>query len=113
MTVKEYITSTLSGFDIPESSFTDLLVVSGIDLESEFTSQNAKSVGKEIVTTLEGLMFSPRRTNINENGFSESWNYADLGKYYMWLCRRFGIKPSQDILAMTGVNSVIEITDVW
>ena len=112
MTVREYITSTLTGFDIPESSFVDLLI-SGIDLEAQITSQNAMAVGRGMVSTVEALLFSPRRTSVNENGFSETWNYADLGKYYLWLCRRYGVTPSSDLLALTGVNSVIEITDIW
>ena len=112
MTVREYISATLTGYDIPESSFVDMMV-SGIDLEADITSQNINEIGKGIVSTVEGLLFSPRRTNISENGFSESWNYADLGKYYLWLCRRFGVTPSEDLLAMVGVNAIIEKTDIW
>lgn len=112
MTTREYITATLTGFDIPESSFVDLMM-KGLDLDADVTSQNIGEIGKGIVSTVEGLLFSPRRTNINENGFSESWNYADLGKYYLWLCRRFGVTPSDELLAMTGINSIIEITDIW
>lgn len=112
MTVREYISSTLTGFDIPEASFTDLVVM-GLNPDDEYTPEVAQAVGKGLVATVESIMFSPRRTNINENGFSESWNYADLGKYYLWLCRKYGVTPSQDMLALLGINSVIEITDIW
>lgn len=112
MTVREYITDALTGFKIPASVFADL-DLSGLDLEDEYSKDNYAEVGKGIVSALESMMFSPRRTNISENGFSESWNYADMGKMYVRLCKRYGLTPSDDVLEMSGISTVTEKTDIW
>ena len=44
---------------------------------------------------------------------SISWEYGDLAKWYLWLCKRFGVTPDDDILALSGINTLIDISDKW
>lgn len=112
MTVKEYITGALTGFGIPESVFADLSV-SGLALGDEYSAANATAVGRGLVSALEALMSAPRRTSVSENGFSESWDHSAVGRYYLWLCRRYGVTPSDEALASAGLGAVIDISDTW
>lgn len=112
MTVKEYMTGALAGFGVPETVFADLSVA-GLALDEEYSAADATAVGKGLVSALEALMSSPRRTDVSENGFSESWDYSGVGRYYLWLCRRYGVTPSDEALSAAGVSAVIDISDKW
>lgn len=109
MTVKEYIASTLQGITIPEAFYADM----GVDLEADYDSSMFMEVGVEMTTALAGLILAPRVKQVNENGFSMTWDTDTLGKYYLWLCKRYGIIPDADVLSLLGMSSIIEITDRW
>ena len=70
-------------------------------------------VNKELVKAIERFIFRPRLEQINENGFSARFNYADLGKWYLWLCKRYGITPDDDVLAASGISMIKDISDRW
>lgn len=112
MTIKEYISQKLSAFEISEATLCDMSL-SGINLEDEYSSEVMEVVGKGMVSVIEELVLTPRRTNITESGFSESWNYDNLSKYYLWLCRKWGVTPNEDTLALMGTSAIIDKTDIW
>lgn len=107
MTVKEYIASLLTGLKVPEAFYADM----DLNLDEEYVKGMA--VGPAVVSAMEGLINSPMTTNVSENGFSMSWDRKNLGKYYLWLCKHFGIKPDNEILALCGIHALIDMTDSW
>ena len=109
MTVREYISSTLPGLTIPEAYFVDL----PLDPEEEYTPSMFSSVGSAMVGFLGGLILAPRVESVNENGFSMRWDTSMLGKYYLWLCKRYGVTPDPEVVALLGMNTIIDISDTW
>lgn len=109
MNVKEYIVSLLPGLTIPEAYFADM----GVDLEAEYDSSMFVYVGQRLCSVLAGLILAPRVKSVNENGFSMSWDTDTLGKYYLWLCKRYGVTPDSEVLALLGMSSIIDISDTW
>ena len=109
MTVKEYISSTLVGLTIPDA----FLIDAGIDPEQTYSADMKQEVGKELVDMLAGLILAPSVKTVNENGFSMSWDRGNLGKYYLWLCKRYGITPDSEVLSLLGTNAIIDISDAW
>jgi hypothetical protein len=107
MTVKEYITSLLSGLNIPEA----YLVDTGLDLEADYVA--GMDIGGPLTQMLAGLILAPQLKSVSENGFSMQWDTALLGKYYLWLCKKYGIKPDSDIIPLLDMSSIIDITDTW
>ena len=107
MTVKEYISSLLTGITIPEAYFVD----TGLDLEAEYVV--GMNLGKPLTDMLAGLILAPQLRSVNESGFSMQWDTSLLGKYYLMLCRKYGIKPDSEILPLIGMSSIIDISDTW
>lgn len=108
MTNKEYILSKLVAFEVSEAQLADM----EIDLEDTY-KPNSPDVGIAMILLVEELILAPRRTNITENGFSVSWNYADLGKYYLYLCKRYGATANDKILDLLGLSRIVDRTDTW
>ena len=111
MTIKQYISQKLRAFDITEADFCDISVY--VDLEAEYTADNAKTAGIALAKALEGVMLAPRRESVNENGFSMSWNFKDISKYYLWLCHKWGIEANSDALSMLGLSMIIDKSQEW
>ena len=109
MTVGEYISSSLPGLAIPDAFIVD----SGLDPEEQYTSDMFYSVGAAMVGMLAGLILAPSVKSVNENGFSMSWDRGNLGKYYLWLCKRYGISPDPEVVELLGMNTITDISDIW
>lgn len=107
MNIREYISSLLTGVQIPEAFFAD----TGLDLEQEYTP--GMDIGSQVVTLVGGIINMVAIKSVSENGFSMSWDTDRLGKLYLWLCRKYGIKPDNDTLALAGISAIIDITDTW
>jgi hypothetical protein len=113
MTIREYITAKFKAWNVSEVQFLDLFVTSGIDVDLELTTDNVAEVNKAIIPLVEELMLSPTVKSISENGFSLSWDYSNIGRYYMWLCRKFGVDPNDEVVAALGISTVTDKTDIW
>ncbi len=109
MTVREYIASLIPGVSIPEA----LLIDAGLDLETDYDTSMSSDVGNAIVSVMGGIILAPRVKTVNENGFSMSWDTDALGRYYLWLCKRYGIPPDKEVAALIGTSSIIDISDTW
>lgn len=109
MTVREYIASTLSGLSIPPAYYEDLMV----NPDDTYDHSMYLDVGRAMVSFLGGLILAPRVRTVNENGFSMQWDTDNLGKYYLWLCKRYGITPDPDVVSLLGINTIIDISDTW
>lgn len=109
MTVKEYMVSMTPGLTIPDA----FLVDTGLNLDAEYDTSMYSTVGQSLVSILAGVILAPRVKTVNENGFSMSWDTDMVGKYYLWLCKRYGITPDPDVVALIGPSSIIDISDTW
>lgn len=107
MTNREYISQRLAGFNVSEA----LLADSGIDLNAEYAPSEA--MGKAIVSLLEELILAPSLKNVSESGFSVSWDTANVGKWYLYLCNKYGITPNDDVLTLLGISMIKDISDLW
>ena len=111
MKIREYISQKLRAWNITDAQLED--ISSGIDLDEEYTSDNSQVVGKAMISVIEELMLAPYMSNVNENGFSVSWDYSSIGQYYMWLCRKYGVAPDNEVVAALGLSTITDKSDIW
>lgn len=91
----------------------DFMASLGMSLDDEYTFNIAPDVGRAMVSVIEELILAPRLTNVSESGFSMSWDYADLGKYYLYLCNRWGTPINNDVLSVAGLSAITDLSDIW
>ena len=115
MTTGEYISQKLASFgNLSEAQLLDMSAAGGFFLDDEYVaSENARSVGIGMISGIEELVFAPKMKSVSESGFSVSWDYDGLGKYYLWLCRKWGVTPNDEVLGMLGISMIIDRTDCW
>lgn len=108
MTNGEYMREKLRAFGVTDA----MLIDSGVDLTAEYTA-NDVVVAKGMIGVLEDIALAPKMTNINEQGFSVSWDTTQLGKYYYYLCRKYGVEPNCDVLASVDIPMIKDVTNQW
>lgn len=109
MTIREFVEGNFRGLEITDA----MLIGAGIeDVEEDFDGVTT-TIATALCEICKQMMFAPIRTNISENGFSESWSTDRLGKYYLYLCRRYGIKPDPDVLPSSGESRITDRTANW
>lgn len=113
MTIREYVTQKLQAFNLTEATLADFSASIGTSLDDEYTFDMASKVGRAMASSMEELILAPRLSSVNEGGFSMSWDYADLGKFYVYLCRKWGVPMNDDVLTVTGLSAIIDRTDYW
>lgn len=113
MTVRAYISDKLKAFGISEAQLVDMSLSSGLELESDISTVDPAKVGIAVTHMLEEAILAPRMTNINESGFSMSWDFNSVSQYYLWLCRKWGVKPNDDVLSMLGLSTITDRSDMW
>lgn len=113
MTLGQYITGKLAAFDIPEGQFIGMSFPAGLSEESDIADITAEGLWQLMADTLEELILAPRVTSVSESGFSRSWDFSNVARYYVWLCRKCGKKPSEEVLCSGGISSMTDFTDRW
>ena len=113
MKVSEYISAELSPFFAGSAFNADMLLLPSDLMSADYTTANESEVNKALISAIERVMFRPRLEQINENGFSASFSYADLGKYYAYLCKKYGVEPDADVLSESGISMIMDISDQW
>lgn len=99
MTICEYISQKLRPFgQVSEAQLLDMAVAGGFNLDEEYSCDNAKDVGIAMIEVIAEQILMPKMSSVNEGGFSVSWNYDGLSKYYLLLCKKYGITPDADIV---------------
>lgn len=111
MTIGEYIKGKLLACEISDVQLLDVSLEGGFSLDDEYTMDNAKEANTGLAGVILEYLLAPKRTNISESGFSVSWDYDNLAKYYLWLCRKWGIK--QDNADLLGLSTITDISDRW
>lgn len=114
MTIREYIQQKFNAFGtISEAELLDMSINGGFSLDDEYNESIAILVGVASAKFIEERAFAPVVKSVSENGFSASWDFSNLGKYYLFLCRKYGIASDSDVLARLGVKTIIDKTDIW
>lgn len=113
MTIREYVSQKLQAFNVTEAFYADFMFASGLSLDDEYTFDVAPEVGKALAQTIAEVILSPRLSNVNESGFSMSWDFSELGKYYMYLCKKWGIEPNEEAISVSGVSVIMDKTNIW
>ena len=114
MTIKDYILQKFNAFGaISEAELLDMSFNGDFCLDDEYDVENTKAVGIAIAHFIEEKVFAPSMKSISEAGFSASWDYSNLGKYYLWLCDKYEIKTNDVVLGMLGVNVIKDVSNLW
>lgn len=108
MTNREYITQKLGDYGVGEADLMDL-ALAGVEPDDTYTGDHA--FGEAFASLVAEIVLRPRATSVSENGFSMSWQQADLSKYYLAVCRRYGISP--DPAVCSEVTAINDISDTW
>lgn len=113
MTIREYVSQILQAFNVTEAVLTDMAGLLQMSLDEEYSFGIAQPVGKALAQTIEGLILAPRLSNVNEGGFSMSWDFTNLGSYYLYLCKKWGVEVNEDVLAASGMSAITDKTEMW
>jgi hypothetical protein len=113
MKVSEYISGELAPFFTGTTFNADMLLLPSDLMSADYTTANETEVNTALIKAIARFMFRPRLEQINENGFSASFSYADLGKYYAYLCKLYGVEPDEDVLEESGLSTIVNISDEW
>lgn len=112
MTVESYIRQKLQAWKVTDAQMADISA-SGINIAEEYTPDNQSKVQSALADILEELALSPYMKNVSENGFSVSWDYQNMGRYYLWLCNKLGRKPDDNVVSALGLSTITDKTDIW
>lgn len=110
MTVKEYIERELKPFGVTD--VTDVLLDGSLDGDSEYDVTTRRGVGLAMVNAIAEMIYKPRVSSVNENGFSISWDIPNLSKYYLYLCKKWGVTPDEEI-SKSGLDTITDISNYW
>lgn len=111
MKIGEYISQKFRAWNITDAQLED--AKASVNLDYEYASDNAEQVGRAMVGIIEELALAPYMSQVNENGFSVSWDYSRIGQYYLWLCRKYGIDPDTEVVAALGLSTIKDMSDIW
>lgn len=108
MTIGEYLKQKLQAWNLTDAQLAD----TGLNVDASYDPSDT-TVQTALVDLVEELSLSPYLKNVNENGFSVSWDYQNLGRYYLWLCMKLGRTPNDDVLAALGISTITDKSDIW
>lgn len=114
MTVSDYIRQKLSAFGaLTEADLADVSSLGELSPDDEYSESNALEVGKALISLLADKILSPYQKSISENGISFSWDFSNVGKYYLSLCKKYGVTPDPTIIETAGINLISDKTSLW
>lgn len=113
MTLRDYISEKLRAYGLSDVNFVDLAMQTGIDPDADINVIAPDAVGKALICMIEECILAPRLNNASEGGFSISYNYDNVGKYYLWLCHKWKVTPSREMAGLIGVSSIVDVSDLW
>ena len=110
MTIREYIESSLRPFGETAGVTEDILLLHSLDGSEEYSLSNRRAVNLALIEAVADLMFAPRATSVGESGFSMGWDFSGLGKYYLYMCGKWGVTPRA---VPPGLGTLTDKTDIW
>lgn len=113
MTLRAYISEKLRAFGVSDAMLFDISRAADFNLDEQIEYQDPAAVGIALTYAIEEAILAPRPTNISEGGFSVSWDTNAMGKYYLWLCKKWDISPDEYVLSATNATSIRDKSNVW
>lgn len=113
MTVKDYITEKFRAFGITDAQLLDMEIYCGFPITEDYSLENEPKVGVAMTRILEELILAPRQSSVNESGFSQSWNFDNVAKWYLYLCKKYGVTVSDEMKSVLGLSMIIDRTSDW
>lgn len=86
MTTKEYITKSLSKFEISNDEIDLIIVENGLE---ESSSVNVRESKQAICKSIGAWL--PVKASVSEGGVSMTWNLDAIKIYYSALCKELGV----------------------
>lgn len=111
MTIREYLSQKFAAFNISEAQLLDATKEQGISLDDDVDVMMPNEIGLMTIGVLGDILLAPRLKSVSESGFSMSWYVDDAYKYYLYLCRKYGVAPNEEILS--GLNTIVDKTSIW
>lgn len=114
MTIGQYISQKFSAFgEISNAKLLDMCISGGFSIDDEYSEDTAFPVGKAMTLFIEEMVLTPKVKSVNESGFLVSFDFDNLGKYYLWLCRKYGITPNADVMDLLGISLISDKSSCW
>lgn len=113
MTVNEYLSQQLQAWGVLTQAQLVDLSFEGVDPDEEYTTENREKVQRAMLDMLARAILAPYQKSISENGFSLSWDFGNVGRYYLWLCKRLGVTPDEDVTAALDISTITDKSDIW
>lgn len=101
MTNREYITKSLSKFDVSTDEI-DLIIIDNDLNESGLVDV---TIAKQAICKSIGAWL-PIHSSVSEGGVSVSWNFEAVKLYYSTLCQELGLSD-------VAVTSVRDRSNIW
>lgn len=106
MTYKEYISKTLSKFQVSEDDVEVMLVNQSTLIPNPDDQVDGLTAKQALVTEFARLI---PVANISEGGYSISWNWDAIKLWYHSLCSELGVEPVSDKRQPVVKN----MSDLW
>lgn len=114
MTIAEYIGNKFSTLGLPEGCLTDYVLSNpDLDTTAEITTANLDAAMRGTIGVIADFVLAPKVESVSESGFSVSYDYGTLAKYYLSLCRKYGVTPDNNVLALAGVAVITDRSCMW
>lgn len=114
MTIRDYISAILRPLGIGEAQFADIeMSLKDCLPDDDYTPENQRDVAVAMTQCVASMMLAPRMESVNEGGFSMAWNFADLSKWYLHMCRKWRLEPDEALDGLLGVSKISDRTSAW
>lgn len=113
MTIGEYISEKFQSFGVSNVQLYDFALSTSLDINTDISTADKGQLGLGIISLIEELALAPLQKSVSENGFSVSWDFSNMGRYYLLLCKKYGADPDSDVMKALGLSVITDKSDIW
>lgn len=113
MTVRQYIEDKFRALGLTDAQMSDFVLATELSPDAEYDAENADIVGRAMIDVVAESLLTPYTQSVSESGFSVTYNRDNLSKYYMYLCKKYGVTPDDGVVALLGISTITDRTDTW
>lgn len=108
MTNGDFILSQLKAFGIDDSDL--MIIADDVELDAELVVKDAE---RAMIPLLAKAAMSPFQKSQSEHGISVTWEIGQLAWWYRFLCKKYGVKPDEEVLEALGLSYIKDATNKW